>query len=444
MKWNKERKWLAAFLLVIFLLSAGYSFYYKINPVVDAKAYDRIALNILDGQGFREDAAKSYEFDGAILRAGPAYEFFLAGIYFVFGHYYEAVWLIQAFLHAVSAYLIFLIARMVFEKQTSKNAIAFVALGLFGLHPDLIEISAMLMTETLYLFFTIATLYVFVKIFSRPERKIAAALLGFLTGLAILTRPPILLFVPVFLFFYAIRKYYAQLFLFFCFFVIVLIPWALRNHAIYGDFIPTTLIGEYNLWIGNIESANGGQIAGGYNPLTEYLNEEGSFDLKEKARQEFLRVLKEDPSHFIKLSFLRFLRYFSLIRPMGFWFYQNGIGQIAFVLSSLIGIGILFVSGFSGMLLSKKEKSTILYYCIALGLSAPILLLPSVVESRYRLQIYPFLALFGSYFLVLLYERKKEALKALYRVFSLLLIISVLDFIFFWPAVHEHLYRLFS
>src|SRR3989344_1758368 len=96
-------KWVVILSLV---LSLGHSFFYKIELAVDARAYDQIAQNILVGRGFIEDSSKDILFDHAIVRAGPAYEYFLAFIYRLFGHNLEAVWIIQAILHALTAYLI--------------------------------------------------------------------------------------------------------------------------------------------------------------------------------------------------------------------------------------------------------------------------------------------------------------------------------------------------
>ena len=84
-------------ILLSFLLPFVYSFYHHIEPVVDAEAYDQIAVNLLDGYGYKENRSASYEFDISIVRAGPAYEFFLAGIYCVFGHHYGMVLFLEIF-----------------------------------------------------------------------------------------------------------------------------------------------------------------------------------------------------------------------------------------------------------------------------------------------------------------------------------------------------------
>ena len=441
MNWIKLKKvfsFLRKHLLVIivalsFLASVFYSFAYQIRPVIDAQAYDKIAINLLEGRGFKEEADKSYEFDLAIVRAGPAYEFFLAGVYAVFGHHYEIVWILQALLHAFSAYLIFLSCREIFKEKG--DVIGLIAATLFGLHPDLIEISAMLMTETTYLFLIVLVIWLFIKLCQKPERTRYSVFLSFATGLAILSRPQVILFIPIILVFYILNKKYKQGAVFLAFLILTLLPWVIRNYLIYHQFILTTLIGEYNLWVGNTLLANGGQISGGYNPLTSYTDSYGFFSLKQKAGQEFFLFIINYPLVFVKLCFLRVIRYFSLIRPMGFWFYQTGLPQLFFVASSFVSISVLFISGFSGMLLSFLEKNKLTRYLIAFAVTSPLVLIPTVVQSRYRFQIYPFLAIFGGYVLVALFTQRTIVKKILIMVGMALIIVSLVDTVYFWPTV---------
>src|SRR3989344_5000132 len=334
-------------ILLSFLLPLVYSFYHHIEPVVDAEAYDQIAVNLLDGYGYKENRSASYEFDISIVRAGPAYEFFLAGIYCVFGHHYGMVWFWQAFLHALTAYLLFLTAKLIFS-DFAGSQIGLISAAMFGFHPDLIEISAMLMTETLYLFVLVLMFWMFVKVY-REERIYLDVLLGILLALSILTRPPIILFSPIFIFYYGFHGRWKSLAVFSISCLLVLMPWIVRNYLIYHQFILTTLISSYNLWIGNTLLSVGGQIAGGTNYLTQYTDVHGFFSLAKQSRMEFLNFLTTYPWFFVKLCFIRFVRFFSLIRPMGFWFYQSGIQQMFFVSYSLFAIIVLFVGGFFGL-----------------------------------------------------------------------------------------------
>lgn len=444
---DKIKFWIKNYILFIIiglslLASLFYSFYYKIKPVVDAQAYDNIAVNLLDGYGFRENKTKSFEFDTAIVRAGPAYEFFLAGIYKVFGHHYESVWIFQALLHALGAWFLYLASKKIFKEYGKQ--IGILAAALFGLHPDLIEISAMLMTETLYLFLITLIIWLFVELYQDPTKKFISISLGFVLGLAILSRPPVLLFVPIILFFYVWHRHFKEGVIFLLFLILAVTPWVIRNYIIFHQFILTTLIGEYNLWVGNTLLANGGQISGGFNPVTTYTEVNGFSGLKQQASREFWVFIIAHPLVFIKLCILRFIRYFSLIRPMGFWFYQNGWPQLIFVVSSGIAIVILFLSGLSGIVLALKEKNKLLCYLVTFTAMAPLVLISTVVESRYRFQIYPFLALLGGYFIFSSYRYQKLFfLWDVIQVIVVLLILSLVDGYLFWGSVIDHMKVLF-
>lgn len=439
-KMKFSSRWiLLIIILASFLIPLIYSFVHRIPPKVDARAYDQIAVNLTEGFGYREDRNKSYEFDVAIVRAGPAYEFFLAGIYKMFGHYYEVVWVIQALLHALTAWLIFLAGRSLFKKETAGLWAAL----LFGLHPDLIEIAAMLMTETLFLFLLALIIWLFVNIFNKPNGW-KSVVLGLMVGLAVLTRPTLILFAPVILFFYILRKNYRDSFVFIICLTTSLAPWTLRNYLVYHQFILTTLTGSFNLWVGNTLTSQGGQIAGGFNPFDEYVKLRGLSAVKDKATLEFLFFALNYPLVFIKLYFLRIARYFSLIRPMGFWFYQSGIKQLLFVLSSLGWGAVFFISGYSGLIALWKAKQPLWRYLIVFALTAPLPLILTVVQSRYRFQIYPFLAIFGGYFLWRFAENRVSVINSLKTAGAVLLIISLFDALFFLPLIVERLNFLFS
>lgn len=420
------------------VLSMGYSFFYRIPPVVDAQAYDRIAVNLISGYGFREDATRSFESDTAIVRAGPAYEFFLAGAYKAFGHHYEVIWILQAILHALTVYILFLICRETFPRGNG-DAVGIIASTIYGLHPDLIEISAMLMTETLYLFLTVLSIFLFVRLYRNPGKINYTFFLALSFAAAILSRPPVLLFLPIILMFYVSNRYYRQGLLLLILLTASLSPWVIRNYFVYHQFIPTTLVGEYNLWLGNTLTSSGGQFSAPVNPLTDFIGKSGASQLKAKADMEFKNFIIGHPLVFIKLSFLRFIRYFSLIRPMGFWFYQSGLGQAIFVLFSLIGGSVLFTAGFSGMVLALKNRQGLINYLLCFAVSAPLALLPAVVESRYRFQIYPFLAIFSGYLLAAAWEKKSDVKRAFFTALIPLAVITAVDFLTFLPLIKDRL-----
>src|SRR3989344_3314507 len=87
---------LAGIIIGAFSISILHSFYYRIPPAVDAQNYDIIAENIISGVGYRLDPDEiPWNADRSMIKSGPGYEYFLAGVYYVFGHYYEPVWILQ-------------------------------------------------------------------------------------------------------------------------------------------------------------------------------------------------------------------------------------------------------------------------------------------------------------------------------------------------------------
>lgn len=439
--WIKQNQFLVVIVCVSFLASLFYSFFYQILPMVDAKAYHAIAVNIVEGNGFRESSVGDILYDRSIQRAGPAYEYFLAGLYWIFGIHYEVVWVAQAFLHAISTGLLYGIAKKIFSEKNTQ--IGLLAATFFGLHPDLIEISAMIMTETFYLFLTILTVYFFVRLFEKNDWFNTSAL-AISLALGILARPPLILFIPIIIFFFVIKKSWVNIILFMVLLMSCLTPWTVRNYQIYEQFIPTTLIGEYNLWVGNTLQADGGQLAGGYNPFDEHAAKYGYVGIHEAASGAFKEFITNHPGRFLELCLIRTVRYLSLIRPMGFWFYQSGVPQLIFVALSGLAIAGLFVLGLTGLIKMYQSKDERLQYLVALAATAPLLLLATVVQSRYRFQIYPFLAL-GAGYAIMCFVKTKRFWCDKSFVFSLsfLSLMTIVDGLFSVSIIWERIKNFF-
>ncbi len=402
--WLAENKILILILSLSFALSLVYSFHFKITPAVDARAYDAIAMNLVEGRGYREDLGVDIQHDIAIVRVGPLYEFFLAGVYKIFGHHYGPVWVIQALLHALSAWLVYLVCILIFRGQEHSKKIGLWSAAIIGLYPDLIEISAMLMIETLYVFLVCLMLYVFFKNFNQINVR-SVILLALIFGLTILARPPVLFLIPIIIFYFCRKRKLLFSVLFFSILFLVFVPWTARNYQVYGKSMPLGVAGSYNFWIGNHVGATGEQEQP--QEAFDFIASHKIRDLSNESLKQAKNFVINHPVEFIKLTFLRTNKYFSVIRPMGFWFYQSGIGQLLFLLSSGLASIILFIFSLGGFIKVIKLKHELLNYLAAFTIATPLILFITVVETRYRFQIYPFLAIFSGYFIILLIKTHK-------------------------------------
>src|SRR3989344_2074882 len=186
--------------VIVVLISCAYSFYHHDRPRIDALGYDQIGWNLARGLGYVEDEsnAATPEKDFAINRVGPGYEFFLAGVYTVFGHKIWVVWMLHALLRGVSVVLVFLISRLLFSQN---EKIGIVAAILFGFVPDLIVVNGLLLTETLFIFLLLLVTYISL-VAVRGQSRSMPALAGLFFAFAIMTRPiailPFLAFIALF------------------------------------------------------------------------------------------------------------------------------------------------------------------------------------------------------------------------------------------------------
>lgn len=429
----KSHRSLILILLLSLVATIAYSFIFRIHPVVDAKAYDRIAQNILAGNGFVEDPSVPLERDRALIRVGPLYQYFLADVYAIFGHHFEAVWIIQALLHVVSAYLVYCLALIAYRQALKRDQIALWSAAIFAFYPDLIEISAMLLSETVYLFLWVLFIYLFIwyldktkpaesgfagwlrslsewlrtRVIAESWRREWLAVIGLalVSGLAVLARPPVLFVLPLIFVYLWSRRRWALSALYLLALLAVFTPWTARNYQIFDRIMPFGGAGNYNFWIGNHPGATGEQETG--EEIANFLTENGALALYDASMPKFLEFVRGEPLEFVKLTALRINRYFSVIRPMGFWFYDSGWSQFAFIISSAAASVFLFVFGLYGISKLWRERTLVINYILWLILLTPLILFITVVETRYRFQIYPLLALFAAYGVVSLLSKRQ-------------------------------------
>lgn len=425
---KKEIRTLFIVVTIVFVVSLFYSFYYNKPLNVDSRAYDRIAWNLVQGNGYREIIGESFLVDRAIVRVGPGYEFFLSGIYYIFGHRYGAALVANAILMALSALFIFLTAKEVFKKSWSV-LLGIVSAVLIGFSPDLITINGMIMTENLGIFLLIVSVFAFFKYVNSENKPFyLVILLSLFLGCSALTRTPLILLVLPFVVYFVMNKKWKHLLLFCFVLMLVLTPWVIRNWQIYHLFIPTNMDLGYALISGNHPGATGELEP--YIVLEKYLREYGNFEATKLARDEAISFILHNPFEFLKITFYRTSIYFSSARPTGFWGHLQGLDRILTLIMSAIYSFFLFGFGFWGIYRARKKanpedktRAKFLFWMLVL---MPLAIIGIIVETRYRFLVYPFFAIFAGYGFVDLIKEKKD-FRALFIIFGILFLNSGFD-----------------
>lgn len=151
--------------------------------------YDQLATNILHDHCF------CYAPDQPSVYRPPLYPAVLALIYALWGHSYTAVLIVQAIAGAISALTLALIGRHL----SGSLSVGLVAGALFTVNPVLVYATALLYTETLFVFLLLVAVYLWLKL-DRQGWTVTVVSLGsgLILGVATLMRP-ILMFFPAWL-----------------------------------------------------------------------------------------------------------------------------------------------------------------------------------------------------------------------------------------------------
>jgi 4-amino-4-deoxy-L-arabinose transferase-like glycosyltransferase len=171
----------------------------------------------------------------------PLYPIFLAVIFKIFGYGLiglQAVRLIQAILSCITIVMVFKIGKFYFSNKIGIIAAFFVSFYI----PNIVSVGYLL-TETIFTTLLCILLYLSL-VFCRKPGILKFSILGLVWTLSTLCRPTIALY-PIMLFFYLISYLKVNVYrsiklgaAMFGVFLIVMLPWWVRNYQEYGEFVP--------------------------------------------------------------------------------------------------------------------------------------------------------------------------------------------------------------
>jgi 4-amino-4-deoxy-L-arabinose transferase-like glycosyltransferase len=297
---HARRLLLAAALLGFVLRAAFGLIYWQGRPLThDEREYLALAANVAAGRGFAQDLPNEPhegEGDGAVQRFGraPMYPLFLAPIVAFDASLRDgrmpndvpdAVKVVQSMVGAIGVWLLGVIAWRV-----GGDRMGVIAAAIAAVYPPLVWICAYALSEAL--FATLALACVWWLMPTLDVQRAAASPLypplqgergaggergrlfigGVLIGLAVLTRPAMLFFLP-FTLLLGWRRRVAFAVAILAGTLAVVLPWTARNASVYGRFVLVASEGGVTFWTGNHREARGeGDLAA--NPHLKELNQE--------------------------------------------------------------------------------------------------------------------------------------------------------------------------
>lgn len=223
---------------------------HDVHPVSDSAWYYARAASIAAGDG--------YAIDGRPTAYWPVgYPAFLGGLFAVTGVSRLAAMLANAALWGVSAYLALCLARIMLRSERAARLVVL----MMALHPNSIAYASLLLSEPLALCLLLAGTLLLVRVPDAAGGLWRTAVTGLVFGVGGLVKPQLLL-VPVLLLAVGAVRGTARLrwtrgLLVYASAAVVLLPWTLRNHAIFEAHGILANNDGINLYIGNNPDANG-------------------------------------------------------------------------------------------------------------------------------------------------------------------------------------------
>jgi hypothetical protein len=295
---------------------------------------------------------------------------------------------------SLNVVLIFKIAKILFNNIN----ISILAGIISSIYPFFIFYSISILSENLYINFI---LLIFISLYNRNY------LIAFiLITLSILLRPILdLIAIPlIFIFSYYIHKisfhrikYLILKYIFV--YSLLMSPWWIHQKIKYGEFIRLNLGDGIVLYSGNnkLNKSGGGAIdieKGADVNNSIFAKIKNPVLKNEEMKKEALIYIKSDPIHFLKMMYIKFIRFWRL------WPYSSIYEKPIFIIISIMSYGTCLI--FSILFLIKINRINFIKIMPIIILISYICLIHIITISsiRYRLPIEPFLIIFASHYLI--------------------------------------------
>src|SRR5687767_2293705 len=368
----------------------------------DAHRYDVWAAQIAGGDLIGRE----------VFYQAPLYPYFLATLYAIGGRSLMMVRVCQALLGTAACVLLALTARRLYSERTGLIA----GLGL-ALYAPAVFFDGLIQKSALDLLFVALVLWIISRLLDAPNRRASWFWLGIAAGGLALTRENALIFVPAILLWppgrlvSTRRQRMLSAGVFVLGVTLVLLPVAIRNRIVGGEWHMTTSQLGPNLYIGNNPNADGTYAALREGRGTPEYERQDATELAETAAGRPLTP-GEVSSFWVRRT-TEFVRsepgmWLALMARKGALLWnrtefvdtesQESYEDWSPLLRALAHVGhfgVLVPFALLGVFATWRDRSRIgVYYAMAAIYAASVMMF--YVSARYRLPLVPFLVLFAA------------------------------------------------
>jgi 4-amino-4-deoxy-L-arabinose transferase-like glycosyltransferase len=378
----------------IFIFSAiirlvSYNFLSSLISPADSGQYIAIAENIVAGKGFSVDGIEP------TFHRAPFIPYFLSMLFLIFGnHWLSVASAVNIFVSsAISIIVYFMTVRLVNDKTT-----AIIASLLFAINPVSIFWSGFILTEPFFLFFfTLSILYLLEAVDGQKIRDFVIC--GVLMGLAALTRPVMLGVIPFIALWILIfkkddkKRFGAAIIIF----MLIILPWTIRNYVNSGEIIPITSEGHGNLMQGLTEDIETFEAVLLFTEDEEHsmrhLNE---WEYRRVERKRMVRHILNHPYDILKLMIKKAIVFWSVTPEIrNLELRANIFIKALMVLWAAYSI-ILYMLAIPAIFSIRNKANIMLIIFMAISFTLMHMFFLVVPEKRFRLPLEPYLVILAA------------------------------------------------
>jgi len=402
------------------------------QPIMDEKYHDEWAQEIAEG----------HLFERIPFYRAPAYPYFLGLIYCIFGHGYYFPRLIGIIIGSLSCILIYLVGKEMFSHKI--GVLSALLACFYGM---LLYFDSMLLTTYLEVFFCLLAMFILLKwLKNRATSKIILS--GVFWGLASITRPNFLIFIPIFAIYVFItfkRESVKKRLNYVVLLIIGMIPTILTvmliNILVGRDSVLLAWNGGVNFYLGNNQFADGWTATspeidatwwGGYKDAIIIAEREVGRNLLPSQVSNYwfnrgFNYIFSKPFDWAALMIKKIYLLFNVFEI------SNNQSILAFRKFSpllripLLNFGMIIALSIWGFITSPRGKNKTLIFLFLLAYAFSIVIF--FVPGRYRMPLIPFLLIFASYTVFWIIQRFKQRKKQRQIVLSIIAITAMIIFV---------------
>lgn len=270
----------------------------RTDPVSDFAFYFHSGESIARGYGYSHVGGSPT----AYFPVG--YSLFLGALFWIFGNSVAVAQTANAVLSVASVILAYRIARVMFRSELAGR----LALLLLAMYPDNIAYTSLVGVETLHLLLLFLGMALMFPAISnkRDVHRGRLLIVGLVFGFATLAKAQTFLLPALLLLLFpqfsweweSVVDRMKKIAILYVAMVAVLIPWVIRNHRLYNDFVFSNNDG-LNLYIGNGPEANGTFVTIPWFDVGDDTRKE--YEVNQYARREAIDYIKAHPVRTLSL-----------------------------------------------------------------------------------------------------------------------------------------------